>query len=635
MIFQRFGMPVALLFPNGLKTATCIAGWDVSSHAVDASRTETAMQRTHRSIGLWILVLAAMSALPIQVIADIAHGDVIAEDVVNVSPEEQEAQALATAVALNYCRAAFHRIRMYPTLEVMSEEQQKILNNLNLDRVDDPEIIDLYTAVLDEINQIQLAGREHGMYQQYHTTNMRREVTWDALAFSTELATAQFGSAIRTGANSWWDYRGMEFKRDTDLLRIERERMNAIVRKSSEFMDTFWHLAQKRSIPDRWLVRGDDLDQLELAMQEEDAEVRLRILTRMEDFMEAYPPYWYYLARTQQELGVLSEAVDTYGRLEALGQGHFRRDDMLATGLANKAVILDSLLDPTAVATAERALQYSPDAWEANLICARILERNGLVADAEDAILRNLDVNLETAQSRVFLVSLYYHAGDTTKLARVLSDPAAVAELPAPVLLRCVAMLGPEETPDAVLTGVLGTLEGQPLAQFGQDEFILSAGPGWQLHLATMTLFYGDEPLPTPQMSMRNGQHLLRFASPVEWGPTLTTSDSEVQQFIVQLRYPDDTTIKLTLGTNEVATPSSEGGLQSVLPTGRPLTPPTLHIAEIQVGESTIAVAGLFDDLLPIITAELDPIVELSPLIDLRPEPLPMIGVSPEMQSEN
>lgn len=597
------------------------------------------MSRTHRLLAFGLLAFLTLATSPLRAFDDVAP---VATDVAEVSPEEQEAQALATAVALNYCRAAFHRIRMYPTLEVMSEEQQKILNNLNLDRVDDPEIIDLYTSVLDEINQIQLAGREHVMYEQYHTTNMRREVTWDALAFSTELATAQFGSAIRTGANSWWDYRGLEFKRETDLLRIERERWNAIVRKSAEFMDTFWHLAQKRNIPDRWLVRGEDLDQLERAMQEEDAEVRLRILTRMEGFMEAYPPYWYYLARTQQELGVLNEAIDTYGRLEALGQGHFRRDDMLATGLANKAVILDSMFDPTAVATAERALRYSPDAWEANLMCARILERNGLVADAEDAILRNLDVNLETAQSRVFLVSLYYHDGDTTKLARVLSDPEAVAELPAPVLLRCVAMLGPEETPDAVLTGVLGTLEAQPVAQFGQDEFILSAGPGWQLHLATMTLFYGDEALPTPQMSMRNGQHLMRFTSPIEWGPTLTASNSDMKPFVVQLRYPDDTTIKLTLGTNEVTPASDAGGLQSVLPTGRPLTPPTMHIAEIQVGESTIAVAGLLENLLPIVTAELDPIVELAPLIDLPDlpplpptEPLPMIGVSPELPSGN
>ncbi len=552
--------------------------------------------------------------------------------------DAEREQALATAVALNYCRAAFHRIRMNPTLEVMSEEQQKILNNLNLDRVDDPEIIDLYTSVLDEINQIQLAGREHTMYQQHHTANIRREVTWDALAFSTELATAQFGSAIRTGANSWWDYRSNEFRRETDLLRIERERMNAVVRKSSEFMDTFWHLAQKRNIPDRWLVRGDDLDQLEQALQETDAEVRLRILKRMEPFMEAYPPYWYYLARTQQELDQLDDAVSTYSRLEALGLGHFRRDDMLATGLANQAAILDSLHDATAVATAERALNYSPDAWEANLICARILERNGQIADAEDAILRNLDVKLETVQSRVFLVSLYYHSGDRTKLARVLRDPAAVAELPAPVLLRCVAMLGPEETPTEVLAGVLGTLEGHPQAQFGPDEFVLTAGPGWQLHLATMTLFYGDTPLPAPQMSMRNGQHQLRFASPIEWGPAITTNQSDQKPFVVQLRYPDNTTIKLTLGSQTVTATGSDNAIGSVLQTGGTIMPPTMRIAEIQVGESHISVAGIIDDLLPLMTVELDPVVELAPLIDLPAVPTenqPMIGVSPNLPSEN
>jgi hypothetical protein len=38
----------------------------------------------------------------------------------------------ATAINLNYCRASFHRIRKYPNRQVLAEEQEKILNNLNL-----------------------------------------------------------------------------------------------------------------------------------------------------------------------------------------------------------------------------------------------------------------------------------------------------------------------------------------------------------------------------------------------------------------------------------------------------------------------------------------------------------------------
>src|SRR5690606_28102726 len=109
--------------------------------------------------------------------------------------------------------------------------------------------------------------------------------------------------------------------RDLELHKIDKARATAVIQRSSQFLDTFWKLARKKSIPDRWLVRGDDLDQLESAIQESDAEVRLRVLRRMEPFMQAYPPYWYYVARTQQELGKLSDAAATYAHVEELGQG--------------------------------------------------------------------------------------------------------------------------------------------------------------------------------------------------------------------------------------------------------------------------------------------------------------------------
>ena len=240
--------------------------------------------------------------------------------VTTASAPTTSAENRSTAVALNYCRASFHRIRKEPTRVVLYQEQEKILNNLNLDAVDDPEVIQLYTAVLDEINQVGVADFERNLYRDQHKNSIQKKVAWDVLAMGADVATAQVGSAIRNGANSWWDYRSMAFQREQDLLKIEKTRINSVVAKSSLFMDTFWKLAQKKKIPDRWLVRGNDLDALEVAMREPNPEVRLRVLKRMEDFMECYPPYWYYTGRTQQEQGQLAEAVETYQRLEKLGQ---------------------------------------------------------------------------------------------------------------------------------------------------------------------------------------------------------------------------------------------------------------------------------------------------------------------------
>ncbi len=508
-----------------------------------------------------------------------------------VEPPLSTVENRSTAVALNYCRASFHRIRKDPSRVVLNQEQEKILNNLNMDAVADPEVIQLYTAVLDEINQVGVADYERQLYREQHKNSIQKKVAWDVLAMGADVATAQVGSAIRSGANSWWDYRSMEFQRDQDLLKIEKTRINSVVAKSSLFMDTFWKLAQKKKIPDKWLIRGNDLDAIEVAMREPNPEVRLRVLKRMEDFMECYPPYWYYTGRTQQQQGQLAEAVETYGRLEQLGQGHFRKDDMLATALANQSAIEDFNGQLTAAATANRALSYSRDVWEANLVCARVLERHARTATAEDAILSNLDTSLEKPNSRVFLVSLYQKNGDNTKLARVLSDPQVVADLPAPLLLRCAASLGDKDTPATVIPAIMASLDAQPQFQFGKDELVVRVSPMWQLHLASMQVFYDDQPLGRPQIATQNGQYQLRFAGKDDWGAPFEAPHKNLA-FKVQMTYPDRTVVTLMLRPDQA-------GQAAV--TSRPLfsrtvsgvtTSSTMRIADVQVGPQRIALGA-------------------------------------------
>ena len=504
----------------------------------------------------------------------------------------------STAVALNYCRASFHRIRKEPTRVVLNQEQEKILNNLNLDAVDDPEVIQLYTAVLDEINQVGVADYERNLYREMHKNTIQKKVAWDVLALGADVATAQVGTAIRNGANSWWDYRSMGIQREQDLLKIEKTRISSVVAKSSLFMDTFWKLAQKKKIPDKWLVRGNDLDALELAMREPNPEVRLRVLRRMEDFMQCYPPYWYYTGRTQQEQGLLAEAVQTYQRLERLGQGHFRKDDMLATALANEAAIEDYNGQSVAIQTADRAMNYSRDVWEANLICARVMERNSQTVQAEDAILCNLDTSLERQNSQVFLVSLYQKTGEKTKLSQVLSNPQTVAELPAPLLLRCAATLGEKETPSTVIPAIMASLDAQPQFQFGKDELVVRVSSAWQLHLAAMQVYYDDESLGKPQITALNGQHQLKFSGRDDWGAPFEAPSKDLA-FRVLFTYPDQTTVQLTLRPD----PNSKATVAS-----RPLfsrtasgvsTSGTMRIADIQIGQDRIALGSQGKTVIP------------------------------------
>ncbi len=464
---------------------------------------------------------------------------------------EIERDRQATAVALNYCRASFHRIRKQPTKQVMLEEQTQILNNLNLSGIADREVIQLYTAVLDEIHLVQIAEKERVAFEVRHRREFHRRLFANALLFGSEVATAQLVGAVRTGANSWWDYRAMEDQKENDLWKVEKIRMQTVVSKSSTFLDTLWQMARKKQIPDSWLIRGTDLDRLKVALRLPHLRQRLRVLKRMERFMTHYPPYWYYVARTQQQLGQLFAALKTYDRMTRIATGHFRNDELLAAGMANQAMIQAHLGQPDAPLTALKALDKSPTCWEANLICARVLADTGRTTRAEDAILTNLDTNLERTRSLVHLLSLYYRTGDLDKIAKRLADPKVCRDLPVPVLLRCVARLDPKKVPATVNRQLVGSLKVMPRRQFGADDVVVVAGRGWQLDEARMGLsLNGRNTFARPKLTNKDQQVLATFARVAEFGNPLVLAPKPPETTLT-LEYPDTPRVRLVFGNDQ------------------------------------------------------------------------------------
>jgi hypothetical protein len=502
----------------------------------------------------------------------------------------------STAVTLNYCRASFYRIQKTPTVRVLVEEQEKILNNLDLNSIADQDVVKLYTGVLVEISETRMSDRERHVLNEKYRTSLGTLLTGDAFDFGTQIASAQYLSAIRTGARSWWDYRNTATVLDADVFHADQKRLMAFTEKSGQFLDTCWRLARDRKIPDRWLVRNQDLSRLDAAMQERDLPVRLRVLKRMQDFMTCYPPYWYYLARTQQGLGHLSAAAATYEKLECLGLGHFRKDDMLAAGMANLAVIQNYLHRPCAADSALKALTYSTDVWEANLMCAQVLAHSGHMAEAEDAVLRNLDVDLERTQSTAALISLYARQRKFAKLRSRLASPMLVRSVPMPLLIRAAAVLGPQRLPESIVAHWASSLTAHYELNYGADDFVLETTPLWNLQTSEMSLVIGDESHRQSTIAITSGQSEVRFARFGDVGhPLYATSNCPAATLIV--KYPDAPLVRLRLEAR--SEPGAAAPALSSLPMVDFLTSASLKtrqqrlsLVSIQIGETEFPISA-------------------------------------------
>lgn len=497
----------------------------------------------------WVIMRLLLQRLLIVVLAIVTTLAVGNADDAPSTPMQKphpnpDSRGRNTAVALNYCRASFHRIRRYQSKRVLVEEQEKILNNLNLNGIGDEEVIKLYSSVLDEISRTQIADREMAFLQDKFKKGMQRQIGASVLTMGTQMALCSVEGAVRTGVNSWLDYRDLSWSRELDVWKVDKDRMQAVVEKSTNFLDTFWKLAQKNNIPDRWLVRGDDLDALEEAVREPEPEKRLRILRRMEPFMECYPPYWYYVARALQTRGQAQEAAVVYNRVADLAYGHFRKDDMLAASLANRAIIQEYLKDENAVRSAEESLAHSAGVWEANLMCAHVLERHGRIQQAEDAILRNLDVDLERPNSALALLSLYYRNGRHDGIVRMLESDELLTVLPVQNVLQCAEKIGAERVPVGTVVRLRESLSVSTEPRFGLEDVNLTCDANWLGHTARIRYLtpgangspqYSELP---PSSQSPAGDLNTRFRSAIEAGHALNPASNALQGTVLSFHYP-------------------------------------------------------------------------------------------------
>jgi hypothetical protein len=548
--------------------------------------------------------------------------------------KEPDETAAKTAIALNYCRAAFYRIKKTGSKEVMYEEREKILNNLNLNGIGDEKVVKLYSSVLDEIGQVEIAEQEREYFKNKHNYQARQKVAVNALALTTDVLTLQFGSAVRTGANSWWDYRNVQAQKDLDLWKVDKKRMETVISKSTLFLDTFWKLAQEKNIPDEWLIRDVDLESLDEAMQEQNPRVRLRILKRMARFMSHYPPYWYYVARTQQAQGQLFAASHTYNELASLGDGYFRRDDMLASGTANLASIRDYLGQPGAAQMAMKSQTYSSEVWEANLLCSQILQKHQQADEAEEAILRNLDVDLETRQSSIALLSLYYKTNNKQKMMAQLNQTKIVKSVPVPTLIQCAMFLGADKMPPVATAQIESSLYVYPQLHFGADDIVIASTGNWHLHLSQAELVMANKTYSRPRLASGQNEVHARFERVGDFGNPFGNAGLANAQPKLRLKYPDGSSLELMLASNTQKRKLFEGGN----PLNALKAPPGQHYrivgAEIQGQRIAFNDKAIIDDGRRIVRERPQPTSDAPRLTQEEPRPQQQLISEQTLQTE-
>ncbi len=340
--------------------------------------------------------------------------------------------ALATAVALNYCHMSLYRIVAFNDRVVLDEEYGEIINNINLSKIRDEEILSLLKTLMDTISDFKLNEGDRGFLMKEYEQQVRRALytsfseVKDAVAGSTTPYMAAAKALVKVGS-LYSNYRNnvAAYRRtlDKSVWELDKKAVLRVNEARKHFLVAYWRLMKKYDIPDEWRLTERQMEQLTEALKDVDGARRLRKLSRMEAAFSAYPPFWYFLGQAAQDEGQVETARKAYDRFAEVQKGFFREDGFASSVLMHRIELMDPDRDADVIlrdlATMTRE---SPLDVRKNLFAALWYLKLGRYDEARERLLVNIDNNRNPSASRVLLADVYARKLDRERLVALIDE---------------------------------------------------------------------------------------------------------------------------------------------------------------------------------------------------------------------
>ena len=260
------------------------------------------------------------------------------------SGENAPYDPLYTMLALNVSIVSVTETIHYGDRLVLDQEYRNIVNNIRFADIEaDEELVSLFQSLLSVLHDGLLRETEKEAFLRTYERKVKRTLV-DSLAGASSTAGTAYNAllegALAVGTtyfdhkNRMEDYR-IELGRD--LWGLDRERQVLLNDLQKQLLSASWRLQRRYGLDDALRLSQDDLATFNDALTDGDGERRLRRLERMQNRFVAYPPFWYVLGRTAQELGRLDEARAAYETFERNWRPILRYDPFRAAVAMNQA----------------------------------------------------------------------------------------------------------------------------------------------------------------------------------------------------------------------------------------------------------------------------------------------------------
>ena len=300
------------------------------------------------------------------------------------------------AYALNLCTVSVSQIIDYDDLNVMEQEYDAILNNLNLENMPhDEALLNILKQILDTITFFRIQEGDRRIMDMKYRQRMKDAIWSAAPNFGLIVAggnpvTMAISLASQVGIG-YMNYRKTKAELGIDyeeqkwrLQRTAIEQLNGLQR---ELLDTAWRLADAYDFEDELRLTEKQIKHYDSILMDDNSLRKYDRLDAIKGNFTAYPPFWYYLGNTANEIYrdqalAISEdtrqyyrakAKECFGKFWESNKYPLLREDQLASSCALEYV--DILIEDGAdreqiLSFIDKAVKYAGNSWDVLQLCA-------------------------------------------------------------------------------------------------------------------------------------------------------------------------------------------------------------------------------------------------------------------------
>ena len=300
------------------------------------------------------------------------------------------------AYALNLCTVSVSQIIDYDDLNVMEQEYDAILNNLNLENMPhDEALLNILKQIMDTITFFRIQEGDRRIVDMKYRQKMKDAIWSAAPNFGLIVAggnpiTMAISLASQVGIG-YMNYRKMKAENSLDyeeqkwkMQRTAIEQLNGLQR---ELLDTAWRLADAYDFEDELRLTEKQIKHYDSILMDDNSLRKYDRLDSIKGNFTAYPPFWYYLGNTANEISrddTLPISDDTRCYYREKAKEYFKqfwasnkypllREDQLASSCALEYadILIEDGADKNIIGELiDKAVKYAGNAWDVLQLCA-------------------------------------------------------------------------------------------------------------------------------------------------------------------------------------------------------------------------------------------------------------------------